>query len=186
MSMTGQRLTADEFIAMPEGDRRYWLIDGEIVVNEAAWPHQRATGLIHSRLLTWSEAGPGRGTVGMPVDVRLDEANVFAPDVWWLADEHRHRLDRGYLVGPPDLAVEVRSPSTWRYDRGIKRATYERAGLAELWLVDPVARTVLALRRSTAEATEFDQEVTLEAADRLTSPMLPGFEAAVADVLRPG
>ena len=43
----------------------------------------------------------------------------------------------------PDIAVEVRSPSTWRYDIGAKKSGYERRGLPELWLVDTRADEVL-------------------------------------------
>ena len=50
----------------------------------------------------------------------------------------------------PDLAVEVRSPSTWRYDVGAKKDGYERHGLPELWLVDTEARSVLVYRRARA------------------------------------
>lgn len=37
---------------------------------------------------------------------------------------------------PPQLAVEVRSESTWRFDVGPKKRVYEEAGLGEQWLVD--------------------------------------------------
>ena len=184
MALTGARLTAAEFLAIPEGGRRYQLIDGEIVVNEPKWLHQRAVGLFYARLLAWTEAGAGRGTVGLPVDTHLDDRNVYAPDVWWLADEHRSRLDAGYLIGPPDLAIEVRSPSTWRYDRGIKREVYERHGLAELWLADPGAGIVVQHRRS-APASGFDVVVELGVDDQLTSPLVAGLLVPVASVLGP-
>ncbi len=183
MALTGQRLTAEEFLAIPEGEGHYQLIDGEIVVSEPRWAHQRAVGLIHARILAWTESGPGRGTVGLPVDTHLDDRNVYAPDVWWLADDHRSRLDAGYLIGPPDLVVEVRSPSTWRYDRGTKRQVYERTGLAELWLVDPAAAIVVVHRRSGPTAGGFDVTVELGRADQFASPLLPGFALPVASIV---
>ena len=77
------------------------------------------------------------GDMTQLVDVVADEHNVFGPDVVWLSEEGiPDRLDKR-LAGMPDLAVEVRSPSTWRYDIGSKRAAYERAGLPELWLSTP-------------------------------------------------
>ncbi len=82
----------------------------------------------------------------------------------------------------PDLAVEVRSPSTWRFDLGVKKTGYERHGLRELWLVDTLARTVLVYRRSTAGAAEFDVALEVSEDEQLTSPLLPGFELAVADI----
>jgi Uma2 family endonuclease len=79
----------------------------------------------------------------------------------------------------PDLAVEVRSPSTWRYDVGKKKATYERGGLPELWLVDTAAWTVLVFRRSSKGAPRFDVELELSYSEQLTSPQLPGFSLPV-------
>jgi Uma2 family endonuclease len=60
--------------------------------------------------------------------------------------------DRGYLAEPPLLCVEIRSPSTWRYDIGRKKSVYEAEGVAEVWLVDDVAEVVLVFRRSTPTA----------------------------------
>jgi Uma2 family endonuclease len=39
------------------------------------------------------------------------------------------------------MVVEVRSPTTWRYDIGRKRELDERHGVRELWLADTAGRT---------------------------------------------
>lgn len=49
----------------------------------------------------------------------------------------------------PDIAAEIRSPSTWRHDIGPKKAHYEQYGLPEPWLVDTAADEVIVYRRST-------------------------------------
>jgi len=82
----------------------------------------------------------------------------------------------------PDLAVEVRSPSTWRYDIGAKKAGYERLGLRELWLVDTAAEAVLAFRRSWAAAEAFDIALELDRSRELTSPLLPGFALVLGEL----
>lgn len=82
----------------------------------------------------------------------------------------------------PDLAAEVRSPSTWRYDIGAKKSGYEREGLRELWLVDTAADEVLVFKRSAAEAPSFDLALQLGTADALGSPLLPGFALPLADL----
>lgn len=68
-----------------------------------------------------------------------------------------------YLLAMPelsealgDLAVEVRSPSTWRYDIGTNKATYEHHALSELWLVDTESGAVLVYRRSSPSVPDFD------------------------------
>jgi Uma2 family endonuclease len=52
---------------------------------------------------------------------------------------------------------------------------HERAGLAELWLVDDMGKSVLAFRRSAADAKSFDVALELAHDEALESPLLPGF-----------
>jgi Uma2 family endonuclease len=179
MTTVAERLTADEYLAR-EDPRRTELVEGVLVVNEPTVLHQRVVGLIYAALLAWTQAASGRGVVSLPLDVRLDDATVLAPDVLWFADE----IDVGAPRAPrmPDLAVEVRSPATWVYDIGPKRDLYERHGLRELWLADTASRTVLVYRR-TRPRGGFDVQAELTADQTLSSPLLPGFAAAVAKLL---
>ncbi|HET7720416.1 MAG TPA: Uma2 family endonuclease [Acidimicrobiales bacterium] len=187
MALTSTRLTAEEYFALPPtaatGERRRTqLIDGEVVVTEASLRHQRITLELAHRLTIWLRENPGHGEAGIPVDVHLDDFNVFAPDVWWVPEASRPARDAKRIVGPPALAVEVRSPSTWRFDVGTKKATYERLGLSELWLVDTEANSVLVYRRSTPEADRFDIALELEAGEVLTTPLIPGFSLVLEDL----
>jgi len=93
--------------------------------------------------------------------VALDEHNYYEPDLLWYR-EGRGRSDTDTTLHPlPDIAVEIRSPSTWRFDIGVKMARYEQHGLPELWLVDTAADEVIVYRRSQPEAATFDVSVEL-------------------------
>ena len=63
------------------------------------------------------------------------------------------------MRGAPDWIAEVLSPSTANYDRTIKLAAYERAGVPEIWLIDPADRTVTMYR---IVAGHYTQPVVLE------------------------
>lgn len=89
---------------------------------------------------------------------------------------------RDELPELPDLVVEVRSASIWRFDVGPKRQAYEQAGVAELCLVDTAAESVLVYRRSTASSPSFDVALEIGASETLTSPLLPAFALPVADI----
>src|SRR4051812_47377614 len=117
-------MTAREFIAAPAPDHgRPWnLVDGEVLVNEATWTHAAVQGNLLFALTRWTRDEAGRGNVGLPIDVRLDDRNVFAPDLRWYREGRVPDRDAYPPYPMPDLAVEVRSPSTWRYDVGSKRA----------------------------------------------------------------
>lgn len=180
MVMTERRLTADEYLALPLEERHTQLIDGEIVVSDPRFRHQRILTELVRLLANWLVDHPGLGEAGVGCNWRLDDRNVFVPDVWFLREEHRPEGDPLAADGPPDLAVEVRSPTTWRYDVGRKKLAYERLGLAELWLVDTESNTVLVFRRSTAKAAEFDVALEVAAGEQLTTPLLPGLVIDVA------
>ncbi len=183
---TAQRMTAEEFVAAPVPDHgRPWnLVDGEVVVNEPTRLHLCVQRNLVVALHDWTRAAHGRGSAELPADIAIDDRNVFAPDILWYSAERLPAVDAPAPYPMPSLAVEVRSPSTWRYDIGVKKATYERHGLPELWLVDTVASAVLIFRRSRPEVATFDLALELGNGEALTSPMLPGFELQVGDVFR--
>ncbi len=179
-------LTADDFLALGESEERMELIEGEIVhMNSPRFRHQDLIGRMLLQLMLWCEAAAGRGYAGIEFDHRVDDRNVFVPDVWWLREERVPHDESPHMLGPPDLAIEVRSKSTWAYDIGDKKDAYERNGLPELWLVDTTAECVLVYRRSNGDAPAFDVELAVQRNEVLTSPQLPGFALDVGALFKP-
>jgi Uma2 family endonuclease len=179
-----QQMTADDFLRLPLDDDVWTreLIDGEVVVNAPSKLHQVVLREFLFALESWARAEPGRGQIWLPLEIRLDDRNVYEPDVMWYRDSRApDRHDDG-PAPTPDIAVEVRSRSTWRRDRTVKKPVYEQQGLPELWLVDTVTECVLVFRRSTPDARTFDVELTLSRDETLTSPLLPAFALAVDDL----
>src|SRR6185437_17140072 len=87
----------------------------------------------------------GRAYVA-PLDVRLPKGSdaddkidtVVQPDVFIACD--LQKLDGRGMRGAPGWIAEVLSPSTACYDRTTKLRAYERAGVTEVWLIDPIRR----------------------------------------------
>jgi Uma2 family endonuclease len=71
------------------------------------------------------------------VAYRLSAHNAPEPDVAFVRTERFDILKRGYVDGPPDLAIEVISPESVDRDYEVKRAHYESAGVREYWIIDP-------------------------------------------------
>jgi Uma2 family endonuclease len=151
-------------------------------MNEPTWMHGHAQKRIIVALELWIGGAEGRGAVGVPVDVRLDERNVYGPDVVWYRHGRVPKLTDQPPYPMPDLAVEIRSPSSWRRDLLVKKPNYEQHGAVELWLVDTTARVVLISRRSAGTAARFDVNVEVGDDEVLTSPLLPGFGLPAADL----
>jgi Uma2 family endonuclease len=184
MGATATRMTAAQYDAVTEEGDRSQLVDGEIVVNEPRAIHALLQMRLAVALGAWVDAAEGRGLALMPTDVRMDEHNVYGPDLLWFSAERAPADLDAYPDRVPDLCVEIRSASTWRYDVGAKKRVYEAGGLAELWLVDDAAETVLVYRRSTVGARNFDVALELARGETLASPQLPGFELAIDGLFR--
>lgn len=178
--MTATLLTADEYIAT--GDtrpRRTELINGEVVVNSPTVRHQAIVSFIHFEIMAWVRRGNLRGQSPGQLDVKFGENTVLAPDVLWIS-EGRMPPDGTHLEIVPDLIVEVRSPSTWRYDTTVKFRHYESAGVPEVWLVDTASNSVLIYRRSSPEVATFDIALELPTGESISTPLLDDFALDIA------
>ena len=89
------QMSAAEFLEIPEdpNGRRWQLIEGELVMNEPTWKHGQAQLTLASALRVWTCGAPDRGLAGPPVDVQVDDHNVYGPDVVWYRHGRAPRLD---------------------------------------------------------------------------------------------
>jgi Uma2 family endonuclease len=117
----GALMTADEYLAGPEGPPRTSLIEGEVVLHASKLAHELACSELHFALQVWRRAEPGRGLAVRPIDVKLNERNVYNPDILWYAEDRVPARNDQPPYPMPNIAIEVRSESTWRYDVGVKK-----------------------------------------------------------------
>lgn len=133
MIVTRGTWTRDDLAQLPDDGSRYEIIDGTLVVSPApSRTHQRVSAALY-RLL--HAACPDHLEVlTAPLDIELDDRSVLQPD---LLVARRDQEGEKALLGRPELAVEVLSPSSRRIDRVLKRERYERAATPAYWIVDP-------------------------------------------------
>ena len=105
MSATATRLTAEQYYAVTEVGDRKQLVEGEIVVNEPKTIHALLQVRLAFALESWVRAGEHRGLGLMPTDVRMDEHNVYGPDLLWFSAEHVPENLDAYPERVPDLCV---------------------------------------------------------------------------------
>ena len=130
-------------------DIRYELYDGlPMAMASPTDVHQEISGELHWQLENYLRGKPCR-VYYSPLDVRLFERDgdrpedvytVVQPDLMVVCD--RGKVDRHGVHGAPDLVIEILSESTRRLDRLIKFDLYQRAGVREYWIVDPVSKSV--------------------------------------------
>jgi Uma2 family endonuclease len=86
------------------------------------------------------------GELFRDVDTILNHFTVRRPDILFFTKARTHLIGEKAMEGPPDLAVEVISPSSVDIDRTDKFAQYRDAGVVYYWIVDPIAKTIEAWR----------------------------------------
>ena len=179
------KLTYDDFVHFPDDGKRHELIDGEHYVTPSQnTRHQRIAGTLFGMIWTWLEAHPVGQLFHAPYDVVFSEFDVVEPDLLYLSNERAaHVLTPLHVRGVPELVVEIASKRTRKRDETIKRRLYERAGVTEYWVIDPEIDIVGVYRR---EGDRFGRAIELsrEAGDVLTTPLLSGLSIALERMFR--
>lgn len=165
------RMSADDYIASPQSAHKSDLIEGVFVMaSPASLEHAAVQQFMITTLSNFVNKHRLGIVLGENAAYRLNDDNVYQPDVSFLSNARLHLAGEVYVDGAPDLAVEITSPSSRRYDAFEKRINYARAGVQEYWLVDPIERSVAIYR------LEQEQFVRVKPTDdRLRSHVLPGY-----------
>jgi Uma2 family endonuclease len=76
-----------------------------------------------------------------PTDVVFSERTAVQPDLLFIRKDRASLVTELNVQGAPDLVIEVLSPSNASFDRETKLQVYARAGVREMWYLDPESRT---------------------------------------------
>lgn len=119
------------------GDQLAELVNGDIVMLAApSTLHQTILGDVFADIKNYIRKNGGDCSVfPAPFDVKLNDKNVFEPDISVICD--KNKLTEKGCVGAPDWVVEIVSPSTARSDYVRKLNAYYDSGVKEYWIVDP-------------------------------------------------
>jgi Uma2 family endonuclease len=139
-SQSGERWTVAKVRAMQNESRpwpRYELIDGELLVTPAPTiDHYRAVIWLFrvlDRYLARERVGEAMLS---PADLTLRRGTISQPDIFVPPHDEAAAATHWSEIKHLLLVIEVLSPSTARFDRLKKRAHYQKAGVAEYWIVD--------------------------------------------------
>lgn len=177
-----RRLTLREYLSGEETNRPMELDFGFVREPPAPnWSHQIVLGRAFVSLHAHVSGNQLGSVMQSPVDVVLDRerALVVQPDLVFIAADRLHIcIDR--VWGPPDLVVEVLSMGTARHDSTVKLSWFQRYGVRECWLIDPVAREVhvVSFSESTRSTHAYTEHETVE------SSVLPQLRLRVADLFQ--
>ncbi len=183
------RWTTSDLELLPESSNRYEIIDGDLYVTRAPnWRHQTAITNTAAELREWSISSQLGIAIPMPGIIFSDADNVI-PDLIWISHDRLALIEdeAGHFTAAPELIVEVLSfgkenekRSCLRHgfaERETKLKLYSTRGVQEYWILNWQLQQAEIYRREQAVLSLF---ATLNASDRLTSPLLPEFSCLVS------
>ncbi len=143
MVIAARKLTYADYEKIPPDGHRHEIIEGEEFMTPAPSPDHQGVIFNLVRVLGNHVVARGLGRLfTAPTDVVLSDHDIVQPDVFFIARGRTSIVGPRNIQGPPDLSIEVSSPSTSALDRGPKRTLYERSGVREYWVLDLPARSI--------------------------------------------
>jgi Uma2 family endonuclease len=174
---TTHLMTAEQLANLPDDFLRHELVKGELLtMSPPKREHARVCAKLIMILGTYVEAND-LGEVWADSGFKLESNpdTVIGPDLSFTAKHRLANLPTGYVSGPPDLAVEVRSPGDRRGKVERKGTMWLDFGITSLWLVNPTKRTVEVFHAN-GNRRLFHEN------DELVDETVPGFRVAVSKI----
>ena len=184
MSATTQAklLTAEEFFLLPDpvDGSQQELVRGEIItMPPPGGLHGITCAKVVRKIGAFIDAGcPGHlacNDTGFITARRPD--SVRGPDISFWSQDRLKEIPVGYIEIPPDLLVEVLSPSNTSPKIRAKLQEYFAKGVRMVWVIAPEDRT-LTIYRIPDEGRLLHERTVVSGDD-----VLPGFECRVSDLL---
>ena len=144
--------TYEDILKLPENMRGEIML-GELFTGPRPSPaHQKAMTKMTSRLdgkLGDRSSKPGDWLFLTEPELHLESA-IVVPDIaaWKSSRVGPDFYAQSWISIVPDWICEIQSPSTARIDRVTKRRVYQDLQVPYYWLLDPIAKTLEAMKLS--------------------------------------
>jgi Uma2 family endonuclease len=139
---SAEGISAEEYMTRYAHDFYEW-VKGELVkMSPVSEKHDALTGYLYKLLDAYLSLNPIGQIRQDPFVMRLDVTESRRePDLQVILDTNPGDLTETAMVGPADICIEVVSEESVARDHGEKFAEYEKAGVREYWIVDPLRDT---------------------------------------------
>jgi Uma2 family endonuclease len=165
-------MTEEEFVAWVDSDTRAEWVDGKVVVMSPSSVEQDdLNGWLLNLLRPLVEQRDLGRVLGPNVTARFaSQRRRRIPDILFVSRARLNLVQKNHIEGAPDLIIEIVAPDSQTRDRREKYAEYEKAGVREYWILDPLSEQLeaYALKRGKYVEIELAEEI-------LRSSVIPGF-----------
>jgi len=133
--------TYQDWLELPEDSYGHEIINGELVMSPSPQTvHQDVSRNLFFELLKYNEIKQAGIFYNAPFDVVLDDTHIVQPDLLYISNGRKALITEKNIQGAPDLIVEIISPATAYRDMFDKKELYEKFGVCEYWIIDPLRR----------------------------------------------
>jgi Uma2 family endonuclease len=138
------KMTAEQFLQLGEDPPgvKLELVDGEVAVSPSPIPRHSFVVVKLASLLDSYVSAHRLGQLLADVDTVLGRHDVRRPDLIYFSTARLNLISEQAINGPPDLCVEIVSPSSQTIDRQDKFGQYAKSRVAFYWIVDPAKKTI--------------------------------------------
>jgi Uma2 family endonuclease len=156
------------------------LIDGQLCIypNELA-NEPEIVGNIGFLMLQASDNKRKGDLLFAPMDLVLDERNIFQPTICFLSPSQRHKIEGNTIYGVPEVVVEIVSSTEAVQERELKRDIYESFGVREYWEVRPDKKRI---EVEVLQQGEFIPSCKARRKGKVYSTVFHNFSLAVEDI----
>jgi Uma2 family endonuclease len=164
-------VSAEDYMTLYAETHHEWVEGVVVKMSPVTLQHDTLTIYLRQWLNAYFALNPIGRVVGDPFVMRLDAiGRLREPDLQVILNDNPGQLTDTAMIGPADICIEVVSPESVARDYGDKFVEYEKAGVREYWIVDPIRQRCQFNRRSDAGVYAV---ILPDETDHYHTPLLP-------------
>lgn len=172
--------TYQDYQELPNDGKIYQIVEGTLFMTPVpTTTHQQISRDLEFLIWDYVRERNLGVVLDAPVDVVLSHTDIVQPDIVFISNERKKIIQERGIFGPPDLIVEILSPSTRKLDEQLKRDLYDRHGVREYLIVHPDERVVEHYRRQEGMLTRI---ATLSQDETISFHTIPGLVIELGQV----
>jgi len=149
------------------------LVEGNVIkMSPVSLRHNLVITYLLTLLGAYFEINPIGRVISQPFVMRMSAVNIARePDLFVVLDTNPGSLTSTYFEGPADICIEVVSPESIQRDHSDKLKEYQKGGVNEYWIIDPIHEECRFFRLNASGVYIAHKE---DAAGNYSTSQLPG------------
>jgi Uma2 family endonuclease len=164
-------VSVDDYMAQYAETFHEWAKGDVIKMSPVSERHDLLTAYFRQLLDIYFELNPIGRVRSAPFVMQMDAIeSAREPDLQVILNTNPGQLTPTAMIGPADICIEVVSPESVARDYGKKFEEYEKAGVREYWIIDPLRQEANFHR---LQNTGFYARAHLDDQNNYQTPLLP-------------